>query len=144
MKTLKRILSYFLIIAVMCSFGIVTVFATDSSYNSRTINGSSLACTISYDAAENQYSGGELDLYSTWNGSVPTRMVLTSETVDYYTGQSVSFGNGTNTTYSSYNVRLFWWTPVYSSKISVFSCTDLYLGTTGYSLYSSLTGADGV
>ena len=117
----------------------MTTFAV-SKTGRKTINGNTLTCTITYFGSSS-YESGELDVYAKWSGSA-TKMTLTVETVDYYTGETVSFGNGSTSSNSTTSLDKFWHTPA-ADKISIYACTEVNSGGTNHALYKQLEGTDG-
>ena len=117
-----------------------SVFAKNYTSASKTISGHTLECIISYWEATSQYEAGEINVDSDWSGSVAD-MRLTVNTVDYYTGETTSFGNGSRHGYDTH-LNYFAYVPV-TGLLSIYACAEITINGSPNALYAALEGTDG-
>lgn len=136
----KRIAAAVLCVILLCSVMSASVFAKNYTSASKTISGHTLECIISYWEATSQYEAGEINVDSDWSGS-DADMRLTVNTVDYYTGETTSFGNGSRHGYDTH-LNYFAYVPV-TGLLSIYACAEITINGSPNALYAALEGTDG-
>lgn len=137
---MKRIAAAVLCVILLCSVMSASVFAENYAYESEGINGNLFKCTISYWAATSQYEAGEINVDSDWSGS-DVNMKLTVATVDYLTGNTTSFGNGSIEDVTTH-LNYFAFVPI-TDAISIYACAEMSANNVSHVLYAALEGTDG-